>query len=547
MQLRRTINASEKNRIDVVENIIYGEVNLSYFYDTFEKLKQVGYVIGESFDQLQWFFPCDKKLKDYKLVFDLEFYQDTNVALKGYILLNRFSGLIPEVCYERLQILKRAIQISEGFTSPKKLEGFLLSISKGLAWRFARVIIQFLNFYSHPQGMDMINLCNAIPRYRYENRDLPSFIDILTFSDIIDDFFSTRTKEDHNYRRFFPIQLWWKISTIIPMRPIEFVRLKFNCIETKPDNSFWLTLSRAKKSVPTTDTIQIDRATFQLVTEFQDIVTELGCNAEYLFSYQHYYSFLDEQGKHHSRRLRKTEVNRITDHQFIKLLNGFYDKVVSKIYGHTELERITPGDTRHFAIMNMFLQGFNMLSIARMAGHDNLETQDTYYSHSVHYAQSYVYHVAQKRVEEKMRKSMSNAFLGERRKVIDKGRIHKHDLKDLRLTDYGYCQDKDPDFPTNCATDCRICDYYLFKPSIEEYEMGIKWLEEYSNLLSKRMENAIDFMIHISKSMHYELKHLHTQSSAQEKLSSHSRQLTNLMDHKSIVDARIMELKLYEK
>lgn len=40
----------------------------------------------------------------------------------------------------------------------------------------------------------------------------------------------------------------------------------------------------------------------------------------------------------------------------------------------------------------MMLQGFNMLSIARLGGQSQLETQLLYHKHLDHFAQSFVHH-----------------------------------------------------------------------------------------------------------------------------------------------------------
>ncbi len=44
----------------------------------------------------------------------------------------------------------------------------------------------------------------------------------------------------------------------------------------------------------------------------------------------------------------------------------------------------------------MCLQGVNMLSVANMAGHKSIYTQNEYFSHAKQFATSYVYLMAQK-------------------------------------------------------------------------------------------------------------------------------------------------------
>jgi glucose-6-phosphate 1-dehydrogenase len=52
----------------------------------------------------------------------------------------------------------------------------------------------------------------------------------------------------------------------------------------------------------------------------------------------------------------------------------------------TCIDRLTTGDARHYAFCNMMLQGFNMLSIARIGGHKTLRMQMHYHAHLEHFA-----------------------------------------------------------------------------------------------------------------------------------------------------------------
>ncbi|QTB25660.1 hypothetical protein [Lysinibacillus sphaericus] len=56
-------------------------------------------------------------------------------------------------------------------------------------------------------------------------RILPSNKDIIIFSKILEDFFN-RDLEEIVYKRWFPIWLWWNLTSIIPMRITEFCILK---------------------------------------------------------------------------------------------------------------------------------------------------------------------------------------------------------------------------------------------------------------------------------------------------------------------------------
>jgi integrase len=106
--------------------------------------------------------------------------------------------------------------------------------------------------------------------------------------------------------------------------------------------------------------------------EYIALVENLGIESEYLFP-QEYFKITHKNSV--------TDYQRYSNRQFTYLLISFYEEVVKKGYKISEIERIKPGDTRHFAIINMFLMGFNMLTIARMAGHTRIEEPAHYYTH----------------------------------------------------------------------------------------------------------------------------------------------------------------------
>ena len=181
-----------------------------------------------------------------------------------------------------------------------------------------------------------------------------------------------------------------------------------------------------------------------------------------------------------------------------------------------------------------------MLSIARMAGHDKLETQFNYYSHIDHYVQSQVYILAQKKFEDILDLEFRNRLNRTTRNSYDKGLIYEEsDLSTFRKVDYGYCSDNN--FPNNCVEDCRVCNpYYIFKPAINEVDEAVSWLTSYSYSYRQKIKEITELMYKVNESMFYDIKKLYSQKSSQSKLNSSSAQLTRLMDQQATIEARIM-------
>ncbi|MFD1128593.1 hypothetical protein ACFQ3J_10445 [Paenibacillus provencensis] len=524
--------------VSVVEQIYYDDKEKERYLNTFSALKENGYIAADSFNDHVWIMPCPIKANDFHLIFDIEIFRELNQAVKAFITLRRSSGVSPHKCYDELQFLKKAIRETSGFKTLDRLKQTMLSMSAPRAYNLSNVLKNFISFFPCEQEEEILSICNTASFATYGNRDLPHFNDVLIFNDIVNDFFLTKPVE--MTLKFMPIMIWWLITNIIPQRPTEFLLTNKDCLEHKPDGSMWLKVPRIKNEndspdrVIRSDSIQIDRKTYQIISSYKLKLMELGIEDDYLFPRDFYQLF--------RKRPKRQAFNRVTLYNFDLLLQEFYTEVVEGVYSETSLEKIKPGDTRHFAIINMFLQGFNMLSIARMAGHDVIATQENYYSHAEHFSQSYVYILAQHIMERKISDGIPEGFIGWRRDAYDRGKIYNdQDTQKMIKVDYGYCKEKSEVFPTTCVEDCRMCNHYVFKPDIDKYDQGIKWLQDYSASLNQRMNEVLSIMKEHCRSLH-----LPGHSGSEEILKANSMNLIKYMNQKAMVDSKLMEENKYD-
>lgn len=122
---------------------------------------------------------------------------------------------------------------------------------------------------------------NDIQRERGE-RVLPEFEDVFKMSDIINDIVENKNLLD--YKDYLLVIMFWKICSILPLRPSEFLRTKFNCVYEK-DNKFYLDIRRSKGKAGDRirnvskideyyfeDTVNIDESLFNLIIEYQNIL-----------------------------------------------------------------------------------------------------------------------------------------------------------------------------------------------------------------------------------------------------------------------------------
>ncbi|MCS5501833.1 hypothetical protein NY607_11925 [Lysinibacillus sp. A4] len=458
--------------------------------------------------------------------------------LKWYVLLRLQSKKKPMTVYNEIQSIKNCILRSDGLKDSVKLEIFLneeYTKSKNQGGNLASDLKLFLKFIQIKNKEELINICEKFPGEKYLNRELPNLKDVLKFDEIINEYF--RNNSIDNIFRYLPIMLWWLITNIIPQRPTEFLLLRKDCLLTSQidgEDRYFITIYRIKNN-NNKESIEIDEATYNILNNIiNKITTQIPNNSPYLFNIDFYYY---HRPRKHNRRKSNQRLNR---RDFYSILDDFYNEVVSGIYQVNEIERVKFGDTRHFAIINMCLQGFNMLSVANMAGHQSIYTQNEYFSHAKHFATSYVYIMAQKKLGFSFSKNFSGGLVGWKRYMYDVGKTISYEELDLEQivgqVDYGICKELEKEFPMNCIEDCRFCNKYYFKPAVSEFNEGMEWLVNESNQMKIKIENAIDFMKDIvTNSINNDNK------AAQNLLQTTSQNLVSYMDLKAIVDAKILE------
>lgn len=540
MELIRDINRRGISKVYVKEKVYFNKDDIKRYIDIFNELRDDGFIIASSYKDVRWRLPCKARNVYIPLKFDIDIYKEIKQALKIYSLILIAKGKTAGWVRSIVDILKKVILKTNGFKQTLQFEKFLFSEDR--SYFAARTILSFTDFYSVSNIKEIRTICESVQSEVRRNRELPPFLDIFIFDEIVNTFFKNTSVEEHF--RYKPIQLWWALTNIIPMRPIDFLKLKSDCSWIDEDGRYWITLSRSKKvkqsvrDIPPTQTIQINKEIFDMISNFKLYLFQVGIKSEFLLP-QSYYNIVNFSKWD---RTRKVVEDRWERSQFGSILKHFQTKIVKGLYQEDYTIEILPSHTRHFAIINLFLQGFNMLSIAKMAGHDELNSQSNYYNHTENFIDSYVYNLVKSGLSDRIGSKMGDGFIGWRRETIDRGKRYSYEkTKELFLkVEYGFCEDKD-NFPNNCGEDCRPCNFYIFKPSINEYDQGIKWLESYSKDIGTEIKGVVQIMISTSQALSSSYR-----PDLDASLKSKSRQLQQLMDHKALVEYKLLEDHLNE-
>lgn len=530
MITKKQITNPEHNVLVNIDKTNIYKDDLSEYEKLYHKFVKQGMLISSSFQDSHWIV-VDKYLTRRNLHFTS---QQFSHALKAYLLIKLDVEASVNNLQANITMLHKAIRLSNGFDK-NYLESFseevgLLKFQERT--RLSLQVINFLDFINHPYKEQFENSVKPFIKYRFNNRNLPPYKDVLFFDEVMQDFINTSSREKK--LKYYPVVLWWKLTTVLPLRPREFCLLKYNCI-SQDENKYLITVPRKKQKyesfsdIDIEDTFEINPEVFNLIKYYQSHTKERRSQFHHLFTYETYATFhKNARPKQYTRN-----PNLFLNSSFELILNHFYKHVVKKKYNNKNIKQIAPGDTRHFAICNMMLQGFNMLSIAKLAGHRRLRAQRNYWNHIDFFVQSYVYVLSENNRMNKMDTKSSFSLID----TLKKTRIYeKEDFKELQKVDYGYCMDSS--FPFNC-TECAHCEFFYFHP--EDYNKGITWLTEQSNNLDIRINENISYL----KSLFENIKtKIHPKTGSyslvdQEEINSTTTTIKHLSNKKALIDAAI--------
>lgn len=403
------LNANFLEELNVIklENNTFSSFNKSKYFDFFDNLKKIGTVKNTcNFFDDSWIFKVGGL--ENKFTFFSSFY------LKK--ISNFFSMSIDEFdlayrSYVAYYIASKS-DISRLNYILKSVVNSGLDALHHIGLQYVNPFLEFCEYIkvSKEFAKKLDSYVFNLKRKNCNSKTLPKFDDIFAFAEIINDI--TLNKNLDDYFEYFPIFLWWKITSIIPNRPTEFLSLDFNCIfEEDGKCSIKIKRSKAKSSLLikkrfdlddyyTTETILINKSLYDFIFNYQNKIKKICSNTppELLIPGDIFLKY----------RYAKNEVTRelnsetFTDVDLYALLRKFYSKVVSIEYGkipistfesankvEDTIERLTPYDTRHIAIINLILLGNEPQTVMELAGHETITTTQGYYNHIETFSNSY--------------------------------------------------------------------------------------------------------------------------------------------------------------
>ncbi|WP_413564738.1 tyrosine-type recombinase/integrase [Bacillus sp. 3P20] len=403
------------------------------------------------------------------------------LLLKSWFILLLEDGNSFQHLTRKTRRAKDALILSKGFNLEAIDEFELNYFSKELKHNSlqtkASFLLEFLDFCQ-----DLIvpeEYLELILRYYQIQkstaiRKLPSSQDVLKFSLIVEVYFSNE-EIDKEYLDYYPIYLWWNLTNIIPIRINEFCNLKFDCLNFNKEGCF-LSLPRSKN-------LRNRKIAYDKILISDKISNSIKLYQQKIYSVKPSKTLLQTSS---TVRNIKPEIFNYTN--FKNLLNKFYSEIVCGKYGLKLLEnslephiqspyniyrKIRPNDTRHFAFLNLMLQGYHPSEIARLGGHNSIYSQMAYHNHLEYWVDSDLIKLLAN--QKRHLGDLSNEFFKE---IIFKNAMNTttevSEVVKIPL-EIGYCTDP--------LQDCPVDEHYLCKHwriTLDDYQ---KHYDKLQNIL----------------------------------------------------------------
>ena len=334
----KNIGNTPAKKVDLVE-FNYGDYDR--YLDLWEKHKKANIIQNDSIDDYNWtiitggvnvsnvkfkFSELEfKKLKQNGIFKDIN-YEQFLLSIKSYILymLDFNTGQRIVIFVNQLKkLFKNEVLIKNVLNEELKYCKSFLSSYFMISEYFAYIEMYFNNnaILEDYEECYLEFVKNEYSKEKSvkkkERRALPSFESMFKFNDIIEDFI--RNSEGIERERFFPIILWWKITSIIPLRAHEVVLIPLNCIRRCDNKNMFKFYRNNLKGGISNDIFThsfeecykdqefpISNEVVQLINEYKSIVDKydeldqfyvdgLGkpIKRKFLFSYRSYKQFRD--------------------------------------------------------------------------------------------------------------------------------------------------------------------------------------------------------------------------------------------------------------
>ncbi|MGH0669613.1 site-specific integrase [Bacillus paranthracis] len=481
-----------------------------FHFDVDNMIQQAIEILGEqkskelllegTFEDDEWRFICDTRHSrvyfNFATLRERMTFWNVDSTLIIQALKCWVATLIP---YRSLESLSKYYKYVENFLTfshaceedllERTNEHLLYECDDRTRWNLCIPTLNFIDFYeeidvkqTYKKMLVDIKKDINVQKVGGMVRKLPPSNDVLTFSWVVESFFKELPKGNKHFFKYYPIYLWWTLSNLIPMRPAEFCDIERHAL-SEENGRFYIRLPRLKQKknhhkIQIIDKISIPQKLYREIEDYITMTNKFGSSITLISDASIELKRQYDRPEYFKQRFRYNHLQ--------LLLNEFYEEIVENIYEVAYTHRIRPGDTRHFAFLNLMRQGYHPIEIARLGGHTSVQSQYHYQQHMEYWVDVEILQLMQKfKFQQEINKDDSSTS-SSHHNYLDDDFVREKVLKsndtgfEMEL-DTGYCTDPN----VFCQVDkCYFCEYW--KISQEEFLLKKQEIElELSNCKSE--------------------------------------------------------------
>ncbi|MBQ3795902.1 MAG: site-specific integrase [Butyrivibrio sp.] len=349
--------------------------------DDFERYRSESVVVKGSFEDDEWVL--NNELKDYRFRFVIDGrkysakagkWSGLNAAkfklcMKTFIVMRLGEVVLGHLCTVCKDILDIAYmdpdEVSYGRNGSHVLE--FLGALPGDSESRDRVL----------ESLDDDK--NSQIWKKSKSRKLEEFSNYLRFDARLADFWRSADEQKKVY--YFPVFFWWKLTSILPLRPTEFLLIPKKCIRSESDGYFIkVRRTRNKKNH--------EKKRYKVNDDYE--ICEYGIPEELYKEIQLYVK--------RTRKIRRDEnITLLIPGKDAQTWYLSYQQMNYRLHKFLRQElmmdetAVNLGDTRHLAMINLMLSGGSPVICRELAGHEDIDISSNYYSNLSTIVESTVY------------------------------------------------------------------------------------------------------------------------------------------------------------
>ena len=483
---------------ETIEELDDGIVNEALI--KFDDMKNKGVILDGDFESSIWIMFDEKK--KYKLDFsrnkDSIVHIMNDKCLSVDELINKLKVFVVlRLGTTSLVVLKEFV----GFTLDEIMNSnYLMDCKIKPTMGGISNISYYIEFVRliEPSNMEYIKKCEEVlatskalnAKAKKEKKHpctLNEFQSYFKFDESLRSWWSTCDEKQKKY--YYPLYLFWIITTILPLRVTEFCVTPYECIRKDETNRCFLTIRRTRLKGQNPENLKIHYYTIE--DDYKKSEYEIP---EWLYEEIKQYREMTNEYKNEFSLLLNLEyalLNRMSDERMKfkpvifdaaclnVMIGDFYKEVIVKSYDLVdettlmsryldkefgsyemkdyEMMKVLPKHTRHIAMINLILRGCNPVMIKEFAGHSSNTTSSNYYANM-----SNVVRCKTKMIHDKLKKSDNEVVINEINPLsliidesspyiqMDKGRCYSNNFVNGIVSDCSYC-----------GGNCMNCRYFI--------------------------------------------------------------------------------------